>query len=429
MKTLNILIFFLLTTQALWSQTRVKIYELESLTDSAIKYYAISKQAQIDQQINTQNTANIKSSWNPQMQLNGQISYQSDVPKITIPLPGFSAPEIAKDWYKLNLDLSQLIYDGGASRQLQEIESTNLAIELQKNNQHIYHFREMIAGIYFRVLLFDQQLNVLHSSLNGLQQLIDEMNTAVDAGTILISEANKLKVEKMQIKQQITSAQAGRKASLEMLSVFTHIEFSAADSLLIPVASVDEVTLKLQRPELHLFELQQQLFHNRQQLTKTKRRPVIQAFGQAGYGRPGYNMLDDDFAIYAMAGIRFNYKLWDWKNSQRERETLKLGQEAIGLQKADFEQQITAAARSKIAEISKFEQLIEQDKAIISLQKTILQTSTSQLKAGTLTSAGYLLELEKYNQRLINLKINRLQLYNTIIQLNFITGNTSVYED
>ena len=55
---------------------------------------------------------NLNTAFLPQFAVNGQATYQSDVMSIPIESPAFSIPDIPKDQYKIQLEVSQLIYDG-----------------------------------------------------------------------------------------------------------------------------------------------------------------------------------------------------------------------------------------------------------------------------------------------------------------------------
>jgi outer membrane protein TolC len=411
------------------AQNPVRYFSLETLVDSALKHYAISGQAAIQQEIYALQTATIDNGWKPQLMLNGQASYQSDVTKIEVPIPGFNAPEIAKDWYKLNLDITQLIYDGGIARERKKVEEANLAVTLKNIDQQRFHFREQIHTIYFQTLLFDQQIKVQQSVIEGLDELLREMQSTFESGMLLQSEINTLKVERMKLIQQKTRSEAGRKSAIAMLATYSGLPLTASDSLLIPNQENGELTLTNKRPELEVFSLQQDKLHLQESLSKAGRKPLIQAFGQAGYGRPGFNMLDDDFTPYAIAGIRFQYRLYDWKSNQKERNIIRLNARNIDLAKQDFEQNISAAALSKLEEIKQYELLLEQGETIISLQKEILQTAESQLKSGTISSATYVTEFEKYQQSLLNQLGNKLQLQFAVNTFKFITGNIQSYEE
>ena len=88
------------------SLTLKQAYEL------AEKNYPESRQKSLSHQIQDLNIQNLNTGYLPQVNLNGQASYQSDVTKISIPVPGVNIPELNKDQYKAYADVSQLLYDG-----------------------------------------------------------------------------------------------------------------------------------------------------------------------------------------------------------------------------------------------------------------------------------------------------------------------------
>ena len=69
----------------------------------------------------------------PQVAINGQASYQSEVTKLAIDVPGAVIPTLSKDQYRLTLDASQTLYDGGTTRRQQELES----LASQAGNQQV----------------------------------------------------------------------------------------------------------------------------------------------------------------------------------------------------------------------------------------------------------------------------------------------------
>ncbi|MDD4373289.1 MAG: TolC family protein [Bacteroidales bacterium] len=416
-------VILILLVSVINAQNPVRFYSLETVVDSALKHYAINGQAAIHGEIFDLQSSKINAEWKPQLILNGKASYQSDVTRVEIPIPGFNAPEIAKDWYQINLDITQTIYDGGMSKQRKAIEEAAMALALKNIDQQRYHFRQQIHNLYYQALLYEQQIKVQQSAVNCLDTLIEEMNSVLMTGMILQSELNTLKVEKLKLLQQKTAGEAGRKSALAMLATYSGLPIAAADSLMVPDQDIRELTILNHRPELEAFSLQQEQLQQQESLSKSTRNPVIQAFGQAGYGRPGFNMLEDDFTPYAMAGIRFHYRLFDWNSNQKERKIIRLNAQNLELAKQDFKQNISAAAHAKLEEIKQYQILIEQGDTIILLQQEILQTSESKLKNGTITSANYVTELEKYQQSQLIQHNNKLQLQLAIDTFNFITGN------
>ncbi len=426
----NSIIVFLMIMLGLGvqAQTERSVFSLDQLTDSAIRHYPLSNQREIYDQ-NTQLTQrNIEKLYYPGMQLNGQVSYQSDVTQLNVPIPGFTVPEMAKDWYKLNLDITQMIYDGGSRRSQREIEDFNYKGQINSVFQHEYHFREMIAKLYFRVLLFDKSINVLKSSATALQGTIKEMQAALNGGIILQADVNSLKAEYLSVQQKILEAESNKAATLDLLSTYTAVSLQNEDSLLMPVIVINDLVFMNHRPELTQLNLQQEKLGKMKSLVSVKQRPVILAFGQLGYGRPGLNMLEDDFKGYYVTGLKFSYKFWDWNTTKREKQLLGLQQDVLESEKENFDMNLRANFAAQLQEIDKINKILETDKEIIALQETVVDASKKRLQSGVITSAAYIQEFEKYTKSQLNYQLNTIKLVNARMDYMFLTGNFNTNE-
>ena len=92
----RLLILLLLPIQMVFAQNEISLEKCYSL---ARENYPNLKQAEIWQEISSLKKENIKTNYLPQVLLNGQATYQSDVTKIDISMPGISIPSVAKDQY------------------------------------------------------------------------------------------------------------------------------------------------------------------------------------------------------------------------------------------------------------------------------------------------------------------------------------------
>jgi outer membrane protein TolC len=428
MRNSIIIFLIILFSFEVQAQTNRIVFSLDQLMDSAILHYPVSNQRGIYNQ-NTQLTqSNIDKLYYPGMQLNGQISYQSDVTQLNVPIPGFSVPEMAKDWYKLNLDITQMIYDGGNRKSQREIEDFNYKSQINSVFQQEYHYRELIAKLYFRVLLFDKSIHVLKSSATALHGTIKEMQAALNGGIILQADVNSLKAEYLSVQQKIMEAESSKLATIDLLSTYTAVPLQNNDSLLIPKIEINDLIFINLRPELTQLNLQQEKLGKMKSLVGVKQRPIIQAYGQLGYGRPGFNMLDDNFTGYYIAGLKFNYKFWDWHSTKREKQMLGLQQEVLESEKEYFDLNLRANFAAQLQEISKIKKMLETDIEIIALQETVVDASKKRLQSGVITSSAYIQEFEKYTKSQLNYQLNTIKLVNAKIDYMFLTGNFKTNE-
>ena len=96
---------------------------LDSCQSMARRNHPLLRQAGIIDQISDLRQQNIEILNLPQFDLTARASWQSDVTKLTLKIPGVKGPDpLSKDQYKAYVDIKQRIYDGGVARKSKELE-------------------------------------------------------------------------------------------------------------------------------------------------------------------------------------------------------------------------------------------------------------------------------------------------------------------
>jgi outer membrane protein TolC len=157
-------------------------------------------------------------------------------------------------------------------------------------------------------------------------------------------------------------------------------------------------------------------------LTQKKRMPTLGAFANAGYGKPGYDFFNDEIHGFYMVGAQFQWNIWDWKQTNREKQQLSVQKLLIEDNKETFDKNLNIALSEAELRKIKLQQLIVKDKAIIDLQTRISTRSADQMKNGTKTSADYLRDLNVEKQARINLESREIQLIQSQIDELMIKG-------
>ena len=124
------------------------------------------------------------------------------------------------------------------------------------------------------------------------------------------------------MEQQLAEIDINRKSSFAVLSILMNTRLEKANVQLPEVTIKD--SLENIRPEYKLFDLQSQQVENNKSLLSTQLMPKISAFGEAGYGRPGLNMLSDNFAAYYLVGLTFKWNFFDWNKNSHDRQVLEV---------------------------------------------------------------------------------------------------------
>ncbi len=226
----------------------------------------------------------------PKIDLNAQASYQSDVTGLPIPLPNITP--LNKDQYRATLDVNQLIYNGGLIDSNVKLRAIQTQTQQQQVAVNLYSLKTRINQLYFSILLAQERKLILTSKQEQLASKIKEVKSGVKFGVLLPASEQVLEAENLKIKQQLRENELDKNRLLANLSTLI---FSLLDEKTIlekPLISVtnDEA---ISRPEIQLFELQNQQILGSKELISKNRLPKITTFGTAGYGNPGLNMLNN----------------------------------------------------------------------------------------------------------------------------------------
>ncbi len=147
--------------------------------------------------------------------------------------------------------------------------------------------------------------------------------------------------------------------------------------------------------------------------------PKLSAFGQAGYGRPGLNMLDNTFQPYYMVGVTLTWNPINWNSDNNEKQIYSVNSKIIDAQKETFDKNLKVSLEKYKSDIQKYTDLINKDKDLISLREKITATVYSQLQNGTVTSTVYMTELNNLTQSRLLLETHKLQLLQS--KINYLT--------
>jgi len=395
---------------------------LEQVQQLARDNYPLLRQKPVLDSILRLQVKNTNSAYLPQAELNGQATYQSAVTEIPFKVPGVSIPEFAKDQYKATIDVKQLLYDGGTTREQRELQAVQQQTEQQRIEVELYKVKQQVTQTYFNALLAEEYIKAARLNQADIHQRIDRLSAGVQQGTVLPSNVNILKAELLRTEQQELSAAASREGNLAVLQLLTGYQAPGPVKLAIPsIAAVPE-TDSLLRPELQLYRLQSSTLDHQAKLTATRPMPRVSAFVQGGYGRPGLNMLNNDFASFYMTGIRLNWTLWNWRYHRKEQDILRLQQKNIDHQSETFTLNTRTQLAQQRTDINRLVETLEKDDDILDLRTSVKESSAVQLDNGVITVHDYITDLNAVMQARIDQSTHQVQLALARINYQLIQG-------
>ena len=393
------------------TQAQTTTLTLEQCYSLARENYPLIKQKELITQSKEFTIANVHSGNMPQVMLMAQATYQSDVTKISIDNPLFPKVQpLSKDQYKIYAEVSQNIYDGGTIKRTSALQEANAQVEDQKVEVEMYKIKDRINQLYFGGLLLDQQQVQIDLLRKDIQSSQAKVKASIENGVAFRMNADILEAELLKTDQRTIEIKASRKAFLDMLGLFIGQELSDNISLQEPIKVEINNSDDISRPELSLFNYQRLFVRGQYEVTSTKTQPRAGLFLQAGYGRPGLNMLRNEFAPYGLGGLRLSWNLSGFYNSSREKQLLDVNTKSIDTQQDLFILNTKISLKQTSAEVSKLQELIKIDEQLIQLRSRIKTTVQAQLDNGVITANDFLRELNAEDQAKQNLLLHKTQL-------------------
>ena len=427
-KSLLILLFVALQITG-FAQDTLQLFRLRSEAEA---HYPNLAKTEALENIHQQQMLLLKRNFYPQIDVGARATWQSDVTTLNIE-PGtasvpfsvedlFVIPDVSRENYKVTMDVSQVIWDGGATGKARSLQDADLDAQIQAVKVEAYQVGETVNGIFFNLLLLKAQNEILAVTAQELQSQYTAMLSGINNGVIPAFNAHVLEAEMLRLEQKQEETQVQVQSLFNMLNILTGKEYRSDAVVEIPTVEVPALAFQNMRPELSLFQLNIDKLSAAQEVKRSALMPKIAAFGQAGYGMPGLNLFSTEFSPWVLVGAQVTWKPWDWNKNNKEREILNLQKELLKSDRNTFDRNISLAAEKTQSDINRYQRMLLKDNEIIALHTKIKEATAQQVTQGTITSTEYVTELSKEKQALLNKQIHEIQLLRSRIDKMQTTG-------
>ncbi len=419
-KLLKLTTFLLLPV--LGFSQEIKKLTLEQAYDMALKNYPVMKQKDIIKQTESITIENLSKGFLPQITLSGQATYQSDVTRVPVTLPGFNIETAPKDQYKVLADVNQLIYDGGVTKEQKNLQTLNAAVETQRVEVELYKVKERINQLFLGILYLDEQWKQTALVKEDIRTGIKRVEAQVQNGVSFRSNLNMLRAELLKADQRSVDIQSTRKGYVDALSVFLGQSLDGQVVLEKPFSVNPASEVEISRPEIKLYSDMSKQIAGQSRLITAKNLPKASLFVQSGYGRPGLNQLENGFSFYYTGGLRLSWSLGGLYTRKKEKQLVELNGKINEIQKETFVLNTNSQLKQQKAEIEKLEKLIVSDQEIIQLRSEVTAAARAQLENGVITANDYLKEVNAEDQARQSLITHEVQLLQAKINYQTISG-------
>lgn len=404
--------------------TRAQGLRLDECQRRAQENYPLLKKYGLIRQTTDFTVSNLSKGYLPQLSLGGQASYQSDVMALPGALQemlasgGYDMKGLKKDQYKVSLDLSQVIYDGGNIRAGKAVARAEGEADSRRTDVDMYALRDRVNNLFFGILLAEDKLRLNENLQTLLSDNCRKIEAMLTGGTAMQSEVDAMRAEYLNARQQHTELESARDRYSAMLAIFIGREI---DMPLVKPEATEPIYIKVMRPELRLFDAQLDVTEARRKQIDAGLHPTVSLFAQGYYGYPGYNMFNDmfghDWTLNGIVGVRLSWNIGKLYTHKNDRRKLDVARSEIENAREVFLFNNSLQSTEERAAIGRYRRMLEEDGAIIALRVSVRKAAEAKLEHGIIDVNDLLQEIIRENRARIDHSTHEIEMLKSIHEL------------
>ena len=371
---------------------------LEECRHLAREHYPEIRQYDLIALTEQYNLSNAARAWIPQVTLSGQASYQSATPtypeafNTILQANGVEMAGVSKDQYKVAVDVSQHIWDGGKSKADKAIAEAEAEEQRSRVDVSLYDLRSRVDNLYFGILLLDERKAQTEALIEVLASNLARLQTYYKNGVAMQADVDAVEAELLTARQTLSQVESSRMSYRRMLEVF--IGQSLADEKLERPAMQQLQSRTSARPELALFEAQEGKLEAQRKAINASLMPRFSAFAQGYYGYPGLDMfksmVSSAWTPNAVIGVRMSWNIGALYTKKNNLEKLNAAEKQIAVQRDVFLFNTQMQITQDDGEIARLRQAIADDSRIVELRRRVRMAAESQLENGVIDATDLL---------------------------------------
>ena len=400
---------------------------IEACYEKARANYPLIKQYGLIEKTKEYNLSNAAKGYLPQVTFSAQATYQSDVTEIpinldAIGLTGVEIPSVSQDQYKMELALSQTLWDGGAIRSERKTLRTQAEVDQRDMDVSMYAINERVNQLYFGVLLAEAQLEQNKVLQAELRRSCEQVSSYIKNGIAQQSDLDAIRVDLLKAKQTEAQFEHTKRAYREMLSRLIGEEIGEETRLVKPEA-VRPLTKENNRPELGLYQAQIQNLEAQDSRITAGIMPKLGLFVTGGYGKPGLDMFEDKFKAYYLAGVKLSWNLGSLYTVKDDRRKIQASIRAIETQRETFLFNTSLDVAQRDASIDKYVAQLRYDDEIIALRGSVKRASEAKMANGTLSGTDLTRDIHAEQSAIQDKILHEIELLMAIYNLRYAINN------
>lgn len=391
----------------------------------AREHYPAIRQYDLIRQTEQYTLSNAGRTWLPQVAFSAQATWQTDAPAFPdafsgiFDQQGISIPGMRKDQYRMQIEVSQTLWDGGKSRADKLMAEAESAESRHTVDVDLFALDGRIDELYFGILLLDERIAQARLTIGLLESTLDKIRSLQRNGVALQTDADSVEAELLTAGQQLSQLESMCDSYRRMLSVFTGTDIG--DKPLQQPDAEMPASMENRRPELNLLDARADLLTAREKMVKSSTMPRFGLFAQGYYGYPGLDyfksMLNADWSLNAVVGIRMTWNFGGYYTRRNNLDRIATARRQLDVQRDIFLFNTELQSVEQNGEIERLRRALADDDRIVALRRSVREAAESKLRNGIIDTNDLLRKITDEQSAAVARSAREIELLKTIYEL------------
>lgn len=400
---------------------------LDECVRLAEENYPLIKRYDLVSKMSELNLSDVNKSWLPQMNVYGQATIQNLVPSFPETLTGIldklgtQMDGLNRFQYKVGVDLTQTVWDGGVSKARREIVKAEYEVNKAELGSKMYEIRKQVENLYFASLLTDAQIRQIELSAQLLENNRDRLEAMLVNGVAMQSDVDMLEASLLEVRQNLVSARSAHGNYLDLLSLFIGKRIGD-QSLEVPSADIPR-SKECMRPELQAIDARIRANSSSLKSIKADIMPKIGFFAQAYYGYPGFDyfksMSDCNPSFNVIGGLKISWNVGALYTRSNRIDKLRLSSLNAENDRDIFMFNNKLERETSNSRIYELDKIMADDSRIVELRRNVRKAAEAQLENGVIDATALLDKITAESQASLTQAYHNIQRIQYIYQLKY----------
>lgn len=315
--------------------------------------------------------------------------------------------------YGAGLEISQNIYDGGASSASKNEAAAKAQMRNSEINCSLENVEKKVEELFFSILLLTERQKQMTSKKEVLERNRDKIMKMVQAGNSSTLSVKIIQAELVSLLQQMDVLEGNVSAYKQALTLFIGRNVF---SLELEMPEMPDISGKsiYDTPAMRMLEDRIRFAQAKEKLLDASLRPRLALLGNLSYGYPGSNvfksMTSHDPLFESILGVRFVWDITPFYTKRNNAVKIQNEVQMLNIERESLIFNTRIENTSLNSQIAQMKKTMEQDNELLELRTEIRQIEEARLENGDTDMDSFLNKVSEESIAALAKSIHSIEL-------------------